>query len=190
MATSTPITIVREDGRTTLTFDAVIRYARVRTISVTSHPVETGSTVSDHAQVQPDQLTITGIVSETPYASVASSGGADRTAQALAFLDGAAGELLTVVTAAFGTLRNMVLTRIPTEADNVRRLGFDLEFRQVVLATAGLVDIPPEQTSSSGLPDEQDVGDQPTDTSEDDPAQEEADTSLLLDLLTAVGAEP
>ena len=39
MATSTPITIVREDGRTTLTFDAVIRYARVRTISVTSHPV-------------------------------------------------------------------------------------------------------------------------------------------------------
>ena len=102
---STPITIVREDGRTTLTFDAVISYALTGTVSVTDHPVETGSTVSDHAQRQPKQLAITGIVSETPYASVASSGGADRTAQALAFLDAAAGELLTVVTAAFGTLQ-------------------------------------------------------------------------------------
>jgi len=187
---STPITIVREDGRTTLTFDAVISYALTGTVSVTDHPVETGSTVSDHAQRQPKQLAITGIVSETPYASVASSGGADRTAQALAFLDAAAGELLTVVTAAFGTLQNMVLTRYPTTADNVRRFTFDLEFKQVTLATAGLVEIPPEQTSSAGLPDEQDVGEQPTDTTEDAPAQEEADTSLLLDLLTSVGAEP
>lgn len=188
------VSIIRADGSTTLTFDATLDYTLQSSISVTDHPVESGGNVSDHAQVQPKTLAVRGIVTETPYANVDSTGGADRVSRALEFLDAAAGELLTVVTERFGTLENMVLTRYPTTADGVRRLLFDVELKQVRIATAGLIDIPPSApttaSAAAGLPDEQDVGEQPTTTTEEEPAKEEADTSLLLDLLTAVGAEP
>lgn len=188
------VSIIRADGSTTLSFDGVLDYTLTSSVAVTDHPIEDGSSVSDHAQKQPKTLSVRGIVTETPYDNVDSSGGPDRVARALEFLDAAAGELLTVVTERFGTLSNMALTRYPTTADQVRRLLFDVELKAIKVATAGLIDIPPTAPTTSsaaaGLPDEQDVGEQPTTTTDEEPAQEAGDTSLLLDLLTAVGAEP
>jgi hypothetical protein len=187
------VSIIRDDG-SALTFDGVLDYTLSSSVNVTDHPIEDGSTVSDHAQVQPKRLTVRGIVTETPYDNVDNVGGPDRVARALEFLDAAAGELLTVVTERFGTLENMALTSYPTTADQVRRLLFDVEFKAVRIAVAGLIDIPPSApatpSAASGLPDEQDVGEQPTTSTEDEPAKEEGDTSLLLDLLTSVGSEP
>lgn len=194
------ITIIRDDGEA-FSFDAVVTYTLTSSVSVTDHPVESGSDVSDHAQVQPKMLSLSrAIVTETPFSDQDSVGGADRVTRALEFLDSIAGALVTVVTERFGTLENMAILRYPTTADVVRRLAFDIDFKQVRLAEAGLVDIAPETpvqedvngsetSAAAGLPDAQDAGEQatlPTEGGE----QDAADSSLLLDLLTSVGAEP
>lgn len=194
------ITIIRADGQA-FVFDGVQSYTLTSSVSVTEHPVERGAPAADHAQVQPKLLSLArAIVTETPYSNVDTVGGPDRVSRALEFLDSIAGTYVTVVTERFGTLENMAILRYPTTADVVRRLGFDIDFKQVRLVEAGFVDIAPgtpvqtdstggETSAASGLPTKQDAGEQAT-TPTEEGEQEEADTSLLLDLLTAVGAEP
>ena len=118
--------------------------------------------------------------------------------RALEYLDTIAGTIVSVVTEVFGTLQSMAITRYPTTRDAIRRLGFEIEFKQVVLAEAGLVSIPPEApaagAAATGLPDEQDVGEQPTTSTTaadgSGATQEAADQSLLLELTEALGVAP
>lgn len=196
------VTIIRPDG-STLTFDSVREYTVTPTVTVTEHPVESGSAIADHARANPDLLAVRAVVTESPFDRQDSAGGPDRPLRAFDFLRACVGELVSVVTDRLGTFPSMTITRFPTTVDRMRRLPFDVEFKAVRLAEAGLITIAPdtpvatdpssgfEVPESIGLPDEQDVGEQPTTTTEEsEPAQEEADTSVLLDLLTAVGAEP
>jgi len=189
------ISIIRADGSTTLSFDGVITYSLARSVTTTDHPIEDGSTITDHAQRQPAILGVRAVVTETPWVHVSSSGGAARVSAALDFLDAAAAERLTVVTDRYGTLENMLLTRYPSTEEGAGKLEWDLEFREIKIATAGLVEVPPDvpaadTSAGAGLPDAQDVGEQPTTSTETDPEQEAADKSLLLNLLESVGAEP
>jgi len=193
------ITIIRDDGQA-FSFDGVVSYTLTASVTVTDHPIESGSVVSDHAQVQPKMLSLSrAIVTETPFSDQDSSGGADRVTRALEFLDSIAGALCTVVSERYGTIENMAILRYPSTADVLRRLAFDIDFKQVRLAEAGLVDIAPstpvqvdaggaETSGAAGLPDAQDAGEQAT-TPTEGGEQDEADTSLLLDLATALGVE-
>jgi hypothetical protein len=91
----------------------------------------------------------------------------------------------------------------------MEHLDFQIEATQIVLAVAGLVDIPSDAPATDEaavtLPDEVDVGEQATTTTDatssttttatattsaDEVSQEAADTSVALDILTAVGIEP
>ena len=163
-------------------------------VSVTDHPVETGANVADHAQRLPKKLAFKGLVTESPFDYQSTTGGVDRVAKALEWLDSIAGTLVTVVTEVFGTFENMAITRYPTSRSSIKALEFDIEFKQVNLATAGLVDIPAEAPSTdsaaAGLPDEQDVGEQPTTTEAADTAQATSDQSALLALTEALGIAP
>jgi len=47
-------------------FDAGVLEVHTKSAEVTSHPVEDGSTVSDHVSLQPDRLTINGVFSNDP----------------------------------------------------------------------------------------------------------------------------
>jgi hypothetical protein len=49
-----------------VTLDAVINEDVEHSVTVTDHPIESGSSVSDHIRDNPDTITITGIVSRTP----------------------------------------------------------------------------------------------------------------------------
>jgi len=49
-----------------LQLDASISEAHLKEVKVTDHPLERGGVVSDHVQRQPETITITGVVSNTP----------------------------------------------------------------------------------------------------------------------------
>jgi Dit-like phage tail protein len=62
------ITWKGDTGQTyTLTLDASVHESHLGTSTVTDHPVERGSNVSDHIRPDPDQLTIEGMISNTPH---------------------------------------------------------------------------------------------------------------------------
>lgn len=203
--------IVRADG-STFRFDAVTRITYSPSVTVTDHPVEDGSVVSDHAQRQPLLVSLNAIVSASPFASVASSGGAERLRAALAFLDAIAEERVSLVDDRLGTFDNLQITRWPHTVDALLRLELPIEFKQVRIATAGTVTLP--GSSSSGVApisdrdaallttilnnaaaaqalvatngqfaSTQDVGAQATGTTANDAAAEEADASTLYSLL-------
>ena len=52
-----------------LAIDCTVTETHTATSSVTSHPVESGSDITDHIRPEPLQLSITGIVSDTPIGS-------------------------------------------------------------------------------------------------------------------------
>ena len=49
-----------------LNFDALVVEELTRTAGLTQYPVETGATLSDHYQPMPRQISLTGVVSDTP----------------------------------------------------------------------------------------------------------------------------
>jgi hypothetical protein len=187
--------IVREDG-TTLTFDAVPRLGFSPSVNVTDHPIEDGSVISDHAQAQPLLISITGLVSESPFTSTSSTGGAARVLAAIDFLKACEGQLVSVVSDRLGTFENCLVTRYPYDLTVKRSLVFEVELKQVRIATAGSVTLP-VGTASEEVEDsaasEVDVGQQATtttasDTNGEGAAKEEADKSTLLELAEALGA--
>ena len=180
--------------------DATITYSLSSTVDVTEHPVEDGADIGDHAQKKPKLLTVRAIVTESPFDWQDSVGGLSRVQRALEFFDSIAGTLVTVVTQAFGSMSSMAVTRYPTTRDTLQKLEFDLEFKQVRVATASSVSIAPDaprsKSAAATLPDAQDVGEQPTTAADANMAREvartsstkaAADKSYLLSLSEAFG---
>ena len=54
-------------GGGVLTFDAVTRQQHGMDSAITQHPVEAGTTISDHIQLQPQSLTVDGTFSDIPF---------------------------------------------------------------------------------------------------------------------------
>ena len=50
----------------TVIFDAALSESYEQSVSVTSHPVEDGVSISDHAQVEPATYTLSGIITNAP----------------------------------------------------------------------------------------------------------------------------
>lgn len=107
---------------------------------VTDIPVEDGADVSDHSRARPVNLTITGIVSDTPIGPVASQ----RTANSLPSSDAREHlvkirdeqEPITVVTS-LGTFDSMLITSLvfPRDSKNGDALRFQATFKQVIIVT-------------------------------------------------------
>ncbi len=55
-----------------LILDATLSEVHTKTNIITSHPVENGSGISDHIQRQPEEIEITGLVSDSPIVWLAS----------------------------------------------------------------------------------------------------------------------
>lgn len=200
-----PVAFLAEDG-SSLTLDGVTEYGLDNSVTVTEHTVESGANISDHARSNPRKFTATVRVSASPLGDTPLVGG-QRLSVALGWFDLHARQRITIVSARFGTMASMVLTRWPTKATVMEHLDFQLEAVQIVLAEAGLVDIPADapatEEAAVGLPDEVDVGEQATTTTDasastsatsttaaDEVSQEEADTSVMLDILDSMGIAP
>lgn len=65
------IALMDDDGQG-LEFDASMSEGHTTTATTTDHPIEDGADQSDHIRIEPDQLTIRGIVSNHPIIFLAS----------------------------------------------------------------------------------------------------------------------
>jgi hypothetical protein len=158
-----PLRISREDGKS-WALDAVTRVARDPRITITDHPIESGTPVSDHAQRDPDRITVAATVTATPLEGRTwdQPTGRDRLDAALDFLAELAGERLTLEFPD-GTFDSYMLTSWAHERTAQRAIKFALEFREVIIADAAVVQIPvtqPVETAAASLPDAVDVGEQ------------------------------
>lgn len=61
-----PYQVVITAADSQIAFDATVSEQHKSTLTITEHPVEVGANVSDHAQKEPDAITIQGIISDTP----------------------------------------------------------------------------------------------------------------------------
>lgn len=161
--------------------------------TITEHPIEDGSTVSDHIQSRPLPITVEGIITESPYdrgdvGVLIGRTGVDRINAALEFLRAASTEILTVESTRLGSFSSYGLASYQHRIGVLRELRLSLNLRQVRLAEVETVSIPPlapAPTQSTGAPDGQDAGQQASaDTEGEDDA---TDKSAAVSLLEAVG---
>lgn len=172
--------------------DAVIKIAFDETWDITAHPVEKGVTVSDHVQRQPMGISIDVVLTENTTKPAA--GGRTHVKDLLDWLRDTANldnPLVDVVTTRDGVHTSYAIKSVPRTYDNVARLAFTLQLQEVRVAVASTVlisveDIDATDTSTaSGAPDEVDVGEQATTSTDTDSAAEESDQSWLSSLLDA-----
>lgn len=164
--------------------DAVREVSMDARWTVTDHPVESGLSVSDHVQVNPQTVTLTAVITENPTAPAV--GGPQRVREALAWLreTADAGELVDIYTTRLGVLTNYLIAAVPHGLDAVSRVVFPIELREVRIAQVSTIQIDVEtvaESSAASAPAEVDLGEQATTATEGE--QEEADQSLLLSLL-------
>ena len=148
-------------GNNWLQFDCVVTESHLLTTQVTSSPVQNGSDVANNAINDPTELTIVGVVTDTPFLNLLSSvdnsvvgitGTSEnitdfaqsRSQAATSHLIAVKNkrELLTVDTALL-RYNNMLLTSISTETNKDTFLApiFTLTFKEVV--------IPPEASKTT-----------------------------------------
>lgn len=179
--------ITSADGET-LRFDVVLTEAYTPKNEVTDHPVEDGTTFSDHIQRQPLEFNVIGIISETPFSDEPIS--PTRLADVIAFFDRAATGLCTYTSTRFGQIERLAILSWNYENDVFDRLQFTVGFKQVRIAEAEIVSIPRPRPPAAGP--KRPCGEQPSkddkdlNTEEDKKvatkAKEEDSSSILFDI--------
>jgi hypothetical protein len=160
-----------------MTFD-VISVEFAPEASVTEHPVEQGFEVSDHIQVRAIRFTVEAWVTDSPLGTIPVPLAVQS---AIAFLNGALGKLLTVAISGENTFQSMAIEGFVHRRTSEEGRGFSIRFKQIRVAQALSVMIPPSQpaaVAAAGAPDETDQGQQATTTG--------TPVSLLKDLSDAL----
>ena len=186
-------TIIRETGEAIAldnTFEVGVSHLSI----VSDHPIERGVNVSDHSQPRPAEITISGVVTETPLVvagrSTTFEGSDNRGREVVAALVAAKddGALLDVIVPGSGLIEGVVVQSIRSTVVSVTATRVSITLRQIRHAEPVSVSIPPLRPSPSaspGLADEQDVGRQPTENPESVEGAESS--SVLYALSTAFG---
>lgn len=143
--------------------DASLSESHSMSATVTEHPVEEGADIAYHIRRQPDAITISGIVSDTPLVFLASAQAPspivddltrapDRVDLAYAELQRLMndGELVDVVTS-LRTYENMALTSLSVTRDvsNGNVLNATMSLRQVVVAESEKIAAPEPKTQAN-----------------------------------------
>lgn len=137
-----------------LVLDASIKEEHVSEVEVTDHAVEQGSAITDHARPKPRELTIEGVVSNTPLSNLQVSrattfegvaftsntsanavrGMPGNAETAYTTLLGLRGKIVDVVTA-LETYTNMLMLslKVPRDKDTGDVLKFEAKFKQVTI---------------------------------------------------------
>lgn len=165
-----PASVIRQDGRGTWTFDATETEDFDPQIEVTDHPIEDGSTVSDHANAKPLTIRLPGLVTETPFADGFKATAPNRVKKAVEFFRALEGKLVTVVSQKLGSFENCLLTGYPHTVTVREGVVLQCGFKQITVAQSEQVELPPERIApkhEASVADEQDVGRQATSEEEE-----------------------
>jgi hypothetical protein len=142
---ASPVTLIFKIG--SLTFDAWLSEKHTSEVEVTSNPVETGVSISDHCFLKPKGLTIAAAVSDVKMPT-ASAGYDDtsttRSRRAFELLieqqesctSGDPTALLTVITG-LKQYENMICTSVTAtrDAETARMLSFEAELCEVIMVS-------------------------------------------------------
>lgn len=146
-----------------VTFDASVSESHRKSATVTSFPVEEGSTISDHIILQPDTLQINGMVTNHPLVYLASLNSPspldgdltpvdDRVELAFAELERimGAGETVDVVTS-FKEYTSMAIEGVEVTRDVERGnvLDASISLKRINIATLETVEIPEPAVASN-----------------------------------------
>jgi len=151
-------TFLRASGYTRISYDPRILVSR--------HPVEQGAEVSDHAQPEPLSFVIVDFTVGSLSADPANlGGGAAAVDAALTFFEAIGSELITVEAGRDGRFTSCQLVAWPHDQTAEGARIFQPAFQQVRIANAINVAIPariPAPVAETTMPDEVDMGPQPT----------------------------
>lgn len=192
-----PVTLHASDG-TYLRFDSATSVDAVYPSSVSSHPTESRTLVSDHVQREPLLVSLVGMVTGSPLSTQLAGGGGvtaglsgeARERAAVAWLLDHRGDRLSLERDRGEPLDDLVLTRVPDSTDILNRRLFSLELQQVLVAEATSVDIPPEQpvaAVAAAVTSEADLGEQTGTSGAEDTDQQARDVSAGVLALRALG---
>lgn len=159
--------------------DLTNRELHERSAEVTSHPIETGATISDHVITQPDKILLEGFITDTPVAIFAAQQG--RTQNGFDILNEAfnAREPIQIVTG-FGIYENMIITRLTLPRERPSSMQFILEATRVIIAGTQTALLPAEEAEDIAT-EQDDEGRQTADPVP--PEIEETQQSTLARLL-------
>ena len=172
-----------DDGQG-IEFDASMREGHSTTATTTDHPVEDGADQSDHIRIDPDILTIRGIVSNTPIIFLASvfarpsvPGGdpRSRAQDAFAFLDRIQkSRKLVSASTIMRDYTDMAITSLSAinEANSANIADINVTLKKFLKATTETVAPPDPENPSRGKKDTR--GKKQTNETEEQPAQEES----------------
>lgn len=156
---------IRQSDGAAFVFDAVDSERYDEGADVTEHAVESGAPISDHSRTRSPTVTITGRMTEAPFAYRGGASGPARLQAALAWLRASLGQPVDVVSVRLGTIRGCLITGLPHEIGVSRSMPITVSLRQVRLAEAQFVRIPPSRPVvrvAGGQSDEADAGAQTT----------------------------
>lgn len=131
-----------------LVFDGVVRVGFEESARVTQHPIEDGTTITDHVQAEPLPIIIEGAVSQSPWPDSPNALSLNPSIDAVSWLRSSIGVLLTVVSLRDGTFTNMAIQRFSHETTKVTGKRFSVELIQIIIAATGVTIIPPSAPSS------------------------------------------
>jgi hypothetical protein len=167
-----------------LVLDASIKEEHIAEVEVTDHPVEQGAAVTDHARPKPEEVTIEGVVSNTPLnhfqtlRAESRDGYTWQTSAAVNSVRGMPGaaesayqqlrdlrdkpRLVTIVTA-LRTYDSMVMTslKVPRDSQIGDVLRFEAKFKQVRVVTNAVTVV---ATKVNKTKPQQKLGSKPTTT--------------------------
>lgn len=126
-----------------LVFDAVLKTDHTSKVTATSHPVESGANISDHAFVEPAEISLEVGVSdcETRNGTFGSGNRSQKAFSELLKLQ-TSRQLITVVTR-FKTYRNMLITSISVPDDYTTMFAFkaNIMLREIPIVSTGRVSV-------------------------------------------------
>lgn len=162
---STPNTMIRSSSGT-LYFDALLHADHTSSVTPTQHPVQTGAAISDHAYVEPKEISLEVGMTDV----VGGDGSSVRAYQSFQALMQKR-EPCTVVTR-LGTYSNMLLTSISVPDDYTTMFGLrcTLIFTEIRIVSVAVVQVQ-QSTSGSKTPTAPPSAPAPTQTAEQTPVK-------------------
>ena len=172
-------TLTRADGAS-LTFDMVGNVQVLRSGQATRRPVESGQDATDSFRKDPDVIVFDGSVTQTPFEGAAGSIGPQRVADAMEFLEGTDGQLLSLTSDRedLPDADDLILVRAPNQFELVRAVTFAIELMKVRIASVGTATLATTRANRAAQSKRQDAGAQSTETE----ATTEQRTTLLRKL--------
>jgi hypothetical protein len=170
-----------------LKLDATISSGLSFPTAITEIPVEDGGTITDHARNEPDTVTVTGFVTNTPVTLLGLEADDSLARGALdSLLEMRAKKEVVNVVTGIHTFESMMMTAldVPQDAQNANALTFTATFRKITKVSAEVIQFPEDDTARRATP-EAELGKQTPAESTDDA---ESQASFLVRIFKGVGA--